>query len=90
MAMSACPSEAHVIRREWNVCRFAFEDFAMAETTKLSVGQVLDKLRGTDVPKSQITRLDEKLDALDQETQHLKAPRRRLERDQRAAATKRA
>jgi hypothetical protein len=51
---------------------------------------VLDKLRGTDVPKSKITRLDEKLDALDQETQRLKAARRRLERDQRAAATKRA
>ena len=42
------------------------------------------------VPKSKITRLDEKLDALDQETQRLKAARRRLERDQRAAATKRA
>ena len=32
----------------------------MAEINKLSVGQVLDKLRSTDVPKSKITRLDEK------------------------------
>ena len=32
----------------------------MAEINKLSVGQVLDKLRSTGVPKSKITRLDEK------------------------------
>jgi hypothetical protein len=61
----------------------------MAETTKLSVGQVLDKLRNTDVPKSKITRLDEKIETLDQETQRLRAARRRIERDQRAGSTKR-
>jgi hypothetical protein len=51
----------------------------MAETTKLSVGQVLDKLRNTDEPKTKITRLDDKINTLDQETQRLKAARRRLE-----------
>ena len=58
----------------------------MAETTKLSVGQALDKLRGTDVPKSKMTRLDEKIDALDQETQRLRATRRRIEKDQRVGS----
>ncbi|MGA9083522.1 MAG: hypothetical protein WB390_13800 [Pseudolabrys sp.] len=56
----------------------------MAETTKLSVGQALDKLRGTDAPKTRITRLDEKIETLDEETRRLRAARRRLERDQRA------
>ncbi len=51
----------------------------MAETTKLSVGQVLDKLRNADEPRAKITRLDEKINTLDQETQRLKAARRRLE-----------
>jgi len=53
----------------------------LAETTKLSVGQALEKLRGTDVPKAKMARLDEKIDALDEETQRLGAMRRRLERD---------
>ena len=61
----------------------------MAETTKLSVGQALEKLRGTDSPKNKVTRLDEKIDALDEETQRLRAARRRLERDQRAGDNKR-
>ncbi len=56
----------------------------MAETTKLSVGQALDKLRGTDAPKTRITQLDEKIETLDEETRRLRAARRRLERDQRA------
>jgi hypothetical protein len=59
----------------------------MAETTKLSVGQALDKLRGTEAPSSKMTQLDGKIDALDQEMQILKAANRRLERDQRAAST---
>ena len=54
----------------------------MAETSKLSVGQALDKLRGTDTPKTKMTRLDEKIDALDEETRRLRAARRRIERDQ--------
>ena len=60
----------------------------MAETTKLSVGQALEKLRGTEQPKSKMTRFNEKIDALDQETQRLRAARRRLERDQQAAQQK--
>jgi len=63
------------------------ENSTMAETTKLPVGQVLDKLRSPDVPKSKITRLDEKIETLDQETQRLRAARHRLERDQRAGST---
>ena len=54
----------------------------MAETTKLSVGKVLDKLRRDDDPKSKTTRLDDKIDALDEETQRMREMRRRLERDQ--------
>jgi hypothetical protein len=61
----------------------------MAETTKLSVGQALEKLRGTEAPKSRMTRLDEEIDALDKETQRLRAARRRIERDQRDSSTKR-
>src|ERR1700745_2294994 len=51
----------------------------MAEINKLSVGQVLDKLRSTDVPKSKITRLKEKTEALDEEIQRSRAARRRLD-----------
>jgi F0F1-type ATP synthase assembly protein I len=61
----------------------------VAETGKLSVGQVLEKLRGTDAPKAKMARLDEKIDTLDEETQRLRAMRRRLERDQRAGSTER-
>jgi hypothetical protein len=32
----------------------------MAEISKLSVGQALDKLRGTDAPSSKMTQLDSK------------------------------
>jgi len=61
----------------------------MAETTKLSVGQALEKLRGTEAPKARMTQLDEKIDALDKETQRLRAARRRIERDKRDSSTKR-
>lgn len=60
----------------------------MAETTKLSVGQALEKLRGTDSLKSKMTRLDESIDALDKETQRLRAARLKIERDQKAALSK--
>jgi len=60
----------------------------MAETTKLSVGQALEKLRGTESPKSKMTRLDEKIDTLDKETQRLRAARRRIERDQKTDPSK--
>jgi len=58
----------------------------MAKINKLSVGQALDKLRRPDVQSKQ-TRLDEKMDALDEDMQRMRATRRRLERDQRAAET---
>jgi len=54
----------------------------MAEINKLSAGQALDKLRGADAPRSKMTRLDEEIRALDQETQRLRMTRRRLERNQ--------
>jgi hypothetical protein len=65
------------------------EDSTMAEISKLSVGQALDKLRNADVSKSKITRLDEKIEALDQEAQRLRAARGQLERDQRAGSARR-
>ena len=61
----------------------------MADITKLSVGQALEKLSGTDAPKAKMARLDEKIDTLDQETQRLRAMRHRIERDQRAGPTER-
>ena len=61
----------------------------MGGTSKLSVGKTLEKLRGTDTPKTKMTRLDEKINALEEETRRLRAARRRLERDQRAGANKR-
>ncbi len=60
----------------------------MAEINKLSVGQVLDKLRSTGTKTTKITRLEEEIDAIDKETQRLRAERRRIERDQ-AGPTKR-
>ena len=50
-------------------------------TEKLSVDKALEKLRGSDAPKSRMTLLDEKNKALDEETRRLRAERRRLERD---------
>jgi len=57
----------------------------MAETGKLSVGKALEKLRGTDDPKTKMTRFDEKTDALDEELRRLRSARRQLERDQRSS-----
>jgi hypothetical protein len=59
----------------------------MAETPKLSVGQALDKMRGTEPPSSKVTQLDSKIGALDEEMRRMKAASRRIERDQRAAST---
>ena len=50
----------------------------MADTSKLSVGKALERLRGAEEPKSKVTRLDEKIDDLDKEAQRLKAMRRSL------------
>jgi hypothetical protein len=60
----------------------------MAGTTKLSVGKALEKLQGTDSPKSKMTRFDEKIDELERETRRMRAERLRIERDQRAALKK--
>jgi hypothetical protein len=53
----------------------------MAETTKLSVGQALEKLRGIDPPKTKMAGLDEKIEAVDEEIRRMRAVRRRLESD---------
>ena len=55
----------------------------MSGTTKLDAGKALEKLRAADAPRSRMTQLDEKIDALDKETQRLRAANRRLERSQR-------
>jgi uncharacterized small protein (DUF1192 family) len=55
----------------------------MAGTSKLDVGKALEKLRGTEAPKARITQLDEKIGALDEEIQRLKAANRQLARSQR-------
>jgi len=54
----------------------------MAETTKLSVEKALEKLRRSDPPKSKNARLDEKIDALDEEMKRMRAQRLRLEQRQ--------
>ena len=59
----------------------------MADTTKLSVGKALDKLRGTDAPKAKMTQLDEKIDILDDEVQRLRAIRRRLGPEKRGSSS---
>lgn len=54
----------------------------MAEIDKLSVGQALDKLRGTEPKKTKLTQLDDKINALDQELRQMRAQNRRISRDQ--------
>lgn len=60
---------------------------AMADTNKLSVGQALDKLRGSDAPLSKMEQLDSKIDSLDEDMRRMRATSRQVERDQRAIAT---
>ena len=52
----------------------------MAETTKLSVEKALEKLRGSDPPKSKNAQHDEKIGAFDEEIKRMRAQRLRLER----------
>ncbi len=55
----------------------------MAEINKLSVGKVLDKVRSSEAPKTtKMMQLDEKVRAVDEEIQRMKAARRRLKRGQ--------
>jgi hypothetical protein len=49
-------------------------------TDKLDVGKALEKLRGSDEPKTRMTIIDEKSKALDEEIRRLRAERRGLER----------
>jgi len=65
----------------------AAENQSVAETTKLSVGQALEKLRGTKAPKAKMARLDEKIDTLDEETRRLRRMKGRVERDQLTSPT---
>lgn len=58
----------------------------MAEITKLSVGQALDKLRGTESLRSNRSQIDEKINALDEEISHVRAMRHRVERGQQAVS----
>jgi uncharacterized protein YdcH (DUF465 family) len=54
----------------------------MAEINKLSVNKVLDKLRSNDAKNStKNEQLDDKIKALEEETQRLRAQRNRLKRD---------
>jgi hypothetical protein len=55
----------------------------MTVTSKLDVSKALERLRGTEAPKARIKQLDEKIGALDEEIQRLKATNRQLARSQR-------
>lgn|SRR5215831_18344244 len=59
----------------------------MAETTRLSVGKAIDKLRGTEAPVSRLEHLDEKIHAVDEETQRLRATRLSLARSKPVGST---
>ena len=55
----------------------------MAETKKLSVEKALNKLREADAQISGTSDVDDRIDALEEETKRLRAQRLRLERHQR-------
>jgi hypothetical protein len=55
----------------------------MAETTKLSVEKALNKLREADAKTSRATRVNEEIDALDEEAKRAREQRLRLERHKR-------
>lgn len=55
----------------------------MAEITKLSVEKALEKIRSGDELKSKDARMGEKMDALDEEINRMRAQRLRLERHKR-------
>jgi uncharacterized small protein (DUF1192 family) len=60
----------------------------MAEINKLSVNKVLNKLRSQDARNSTtLEQLDDKIKALDEETQRLRAQRNRLKRGRRSDTT---
>ena len=55
----------------------------MADTTKLPVEKVLEKIRSSDSSRSKSARREEKMGALDEEIKRMRAQRLRLEADQR-------
>jgi len=55
----------------------------MANTTKLPVEKVLEKIRSSDSSRSKSVRREEEMAALDEETKRMRAQRLRLEADQR-------
>ena len=55
----------------------------MVDITRLSVEKALEKLRGSDAPKSKNDQFKDKTDELDQEIARMRAQRLRLERHQR-------
>jgi hypothetical protein len=55
----------------------------MGDTPKLSVEKALEKLRGSEPPKSKNEQHDAKMDALDEEIKRMREQRLRLERRQR-------
>ena len=59
----------------------------MAETAKLSVGKVLEKLRDTEASRSKMTRLNEETEAVKEEIRRLRAARYRLERNELGSST---
>jgi hypothetical protein len=63
--------------------RLSSRSATMAETTKLSVEKALEKLRRSDSPKSKNTRLDEEVDALNEDIKRMRAQRQRLEQHRR-------
>ena len=60
----------------------------MADTTKLSVEKALNKIRSSDEQKSRNERIDDEIDALQKETERMRAQRMRLERHQRSTQPK--
>jgi hypothetical protein len=62
----------------------------MAEINKLSVNKVLNKLRSEDAKNSTpLEQLDDKIKAIDEETQRLRAQRNRLKRNRGPGASAR-
>ncbi|MGX9428931.1 MULTISPECIES: hypothetical protein [Bradyrhizobium] len=55
----------------------------MADTPKLSVEKALEKLRGSESPKSKNERFGEKMEELDEEIKRMRAQRLRLDQNRR-------
>lgn len=79
------------LRLRWHRCGSRGYHLSMrkklfvAKTTKLSVEKVLNKMREADVQKSQSTRHEEQIDALNEEIKRVRAQRLRLEAHQRGS-----